>query len=200
MSQVAPSLMLLQRCRRSLRGKSLGLGLLVCLGLIVGTALGPAYANPPVPFEPGDLVIGLGSSPDGSSRSALSHYSSSGELLETLFTMSGSLEETGACFDNSMNLFTTNFEANSISEFGADGSLLQAGLTTNLNQSPNSCVFDAAGHLYVGLSDKDGHFGGGGTVKLNASSGVIVAVAPTCRNAGSARARGYSAVPGRGRW
>src|SRR5262249_37451041 len=40
------------------------------------------------------------------------------------------------------------------------------------NQTPNSCVVDGTGAIYVGFSDGEGGFGGGGLAKLN-SAGVV---------------------------
>src|SRR5262249_21999048 len=94
----------------------------------------------------------------------------------TLLTGSDSFEETGACFDKAKNLYTTNFgstdPANRLSKFGPNGVLLQGSFGGGFNQSPNSCVVDGAGAVYVGFSDGEGGFAGGGLVKLN-SSGIV---------------------------
>src|SRR5215468_6936497 len=133
MRQPVLPLVIRQLCRRS-GGASRMLGLLLVMASIVWAPLGAAHAA--APFNPGDLVVGLGSSPDGSSQGLLRHFSNAGTFLDTLLTTSGSFEETGACFDTSSNLYTTNFEADSITKFDANGNLLQAGLATGLNQSP----------------------------------------------------------------
>ena len=92
---------------------SRGLVVLLILGLLTWAASRPASAG--VPFAPGDLVVGLGSSLDGSSEGEVRHFSPAGNLLETLFTTSGSFEETGMCVDGAKNLYTTNFEGHSVS-------------------------------------------------------------------------------------
>src|SRR5262249_36793422 len=109
--------------RRSNKVTALGV-LLLLLGLF--GAFPSGHADAAAPFSPGDIVVGIGSSPNGGPQGKLLHFSPAGVLLDTLLTTSGSFEETGACFDSSRNLYTTNFEANSVSKFGASGTLLQA--------------------------------------------------------------------------
>jgi uncharacterized repeat protein (TIGR01451 family) len=156
--------------RRGFARKSIRYGILLLL-VLLGWASGPP-AQAAVPFSPGDLVVGLGSSPDGSSRGELRHFSPSGTLLDTLLTTSGSFEETGACFDAARNLYTTNFEANTMSKFGPDGARLQASFGSGFNQYPNSCVVNSVGNVLVGLADRDGDWGGGGVLVLN-PAGVV---------------------------
>src|SRR5262245_24985890 len=84
-----------------------GLVVLV-LGVLLLATIGSAQADP-VPFAPGDVVIGIASAPgpDGTARGELRHFSSSGGLLNTLLTTTRSFEETGPCFDGQRRLFTT---------------------------------------------------------------------------------------------
>ncbi len=150
----------------------LGLGVLLVLALLPWSIPDHAYAGPP--FSPGDLVVGLGSSPDGSSRGELRHFSPNGTLLNTLLTLSGSYEETGACFDSHRRLYSTNFEANSVSKFHSGATLAVSGFKTNLLAGPNSCTVDADGNILVGLSDAvDGSVGGGGLLKLSSAGSVL---------------------------
>jgi hypothetical protein len=46
--------------------------------------------------------------------------------------------------------------------------LASSGFAIGLNGHPNSCIFDAAGNLFVGMSDLNGGFGGGRLLKLDA--------------------------------
>ena len=144
---MASSIVIRRRHRRS-AGFTRFCILFLLLGVLGAISSGRAWADGPVPFSPGDLVIGIGSSPDGSSQGKLLHFSPSGVLLDTLLTTSGSFEETGACFDADKNLYTTNFEANSMSKFGPTGSLSQASFGSGFNEHPNSCIVDGTGsHL-----------------------------------------------------
>ena len=146
----------------------LGLGVMLVLALLPWPLGGPAHAANS--FSPGDLVFGLNSSLDGTLEGKLHHYSSDGStLLNVLYTNSGAFGESGPCFNASRNLFTTNFEGNSMSTFNADGTLASSGLAIGLNEHPNSCIFDAAGNLFVGMSDLNGGFGGGRLLRLDAS-------------------------------
>src|SRR5262245_32604659 len=149
MADAMASSIVIQSGRRRSAGFTRFCILFLLLGLLGAISSAPARADdpvpPPVPFSPGDLVIGIGSSPDGSGQGKLFHVSPSGAWLDTLLTTSGSFEETGACFDTSRNLYTTNFEANSMSKFESSGALLQASFGGGLNNHPNSCVVDGAG-------------------------------------------------------
>ncbi|HXJ81649.1 MAG TPA: MBG domain-containing protein, partial [Candidatus Methylomirabilis sp.] len=182
MSDPIASCFTTRRRRRPVADGALRHGLALLLVCLVSAWTSPAQAQ--VPFSPGDLVIGLGSSPDGTPEGKLRHFAPDGTLLDTLLTTSGSFEETGPCFDAAHALYTTNFEANSMSKFAPSGALLLSSFGSGFNQSPNSCVLDAAGNLYVGLADKDGNFGGGGALKLDAAGDVLATfpdIAPDAR-------------------
>ena len=109
-----------------------------------------------------------------------------GAFVQTLDTTTLGGLETGMCFDAAGNLYTTNFLAHSMSKFSSGGTLLSSTYIDFGPATPSSCVFDAAGHLYVGLSDADASTtpGGGG-----GSDGVI------CRG-GMSDGEGGIAVPG----
>src|SRR5262249_35661296 len=144
----------------------LGVGVMFAVLALLPLLLGePVYAANP--FSPGDLVFGLDSSLDGTLEGKLHHYSPDGStLLNVLYTNSGAFGESGPCLDAARNLFTTNFEGNSISKFDSNGTLVSPGFSIGLNEHPNSCIFDAAGNLFVGMSDLDGGMGGGRLLKL----------------------------------
>src|SRR5262245_11024035 len=151
------------------------LGALLVLGGLLGSAPQPAAADP---LMHGDVIVGLGSSADGTLEGEVRNFSASGDLRQSLFTNSGSFEENGMCMDTARNLYTTNFDANSMSKFDANGNLLHSHFGTGFNEHPNSCVFDASGVIYVGQSDKNGEFGGGGLLKLDQAGNVLATFSP----------------------
>jgi parallel beta-helix repeat protein len=168
--------------RRSMRSLVSGLGKAgsrsVAAGLLL-LVMGWSLAGSALPLSPGDVLVGLGSRTFSSSgRGEVWHFAPDGTLLETLVTTSGSLEETGMCLDAARTLYTTNFEANSMSTFDASGALSQPSFGSGFNQHPNSCVVDALGHVYVGQSDKDEDFGGGGVLKLDAAGTLLATFSP----------------------
>ena len=79
-------------------------------------SIAPAAA---VSYSFGDVFAGVG---DGK----VDHYTSTGTLLETLDTTTGSSEQTGMCFDDEGNLYTTDFTAGKMSRFDKNGVLLDA--------------------------------------------------------------------------
>jgi hypothetical protein len=125
----------------------------------------PAYGDG-VPFHVGDVLAGVG-------NGLIKHFDSSGNLLDTLNTTSGSRDETGMCFDSAGNLFTTNFEANTISEFDKNGNLVAASFGSGFNSSPESCVFNSAGQMFVGQAD-----GSGQVLEFDASGNLLNSFSP----------------------
>ena len=152
------------------RGKSLGAAVRA-FTLVMGWPL----ALWALPLSSGDVLVGLGSS---AQLGAVRHFAPDGTLLETLVTTSGSFEETGMCVDPARTLYTTNFEANSMSTFDATGALSHASFGSGFNEHPNSCIVDAAGRIYVGLSDTDQGFGGGGVIQLDAAGTPLATFSP----------------------
>src|SRR5262249_41515861 len=120
----------------------------------------------------------LGSSIDGQLQGKLNHFANDGSPLNTLFTNSGAFQENGPCFDAARNLFTTNFEGNSLSKFNPDGSLDTSAYATDLNLGPYSCIFDHAGNLYVGLVDRYSNGDGLGGLWRRGANGTVTVVHP----------------------
>jgi YDG domain-containing protein/MBG domain-containing protein len=149
----------------------------VAVGLAVLVVGWPVAASA-LTLSPGDVLVGLGSSASPPGRGEVRHFAPDGTLLETLVTTSGSFEETGMCLDAARTLYTTNFEANSMSAFDATGTLSRASFGSGFNEHPNSCVVDAAGRIYVGQSDKDGDYGRGGVLKFNAAGTLLATFSP----------------------
>jgi WD40 repeat protein len=102
-------------------------------------------------FAPGDVVVGVGNGQYKVFDPTLT------TLLTTLDTTSGSFEDTGGAFDATGNLFVTNFEANSVSEFNSSGVLVNASFGGPYNQSPESITFNSAGDVFVGQADGTHH-------------------------------------------
>jgi hypothetical protein len=125
-----------------------GLGVLFC-----------ATAAWAVQYQVGDVFAGAGSG-------QIRHFSPAGTLIETLNTTTGSTFITGMCFDLSGNLFATNFSTGTVSKFDNAGNLLAANFVT-FTGTPESCVFDAAGNLYVG--------GPGSNVQKFSAAGALLA-------------------------
>ncbi len=127
--------------RRPLRAALLLFGAMLISGVLAGTASADG-----VPLKAGDVLATLG-------NGTIGHFSPDGTLLDTLDTTSGSSELTGMCFDQSGNLYTTNFEANSMSKFDKNGNLVAASFGSGFNQHPESCVVSQAQHVFVGQAD-----------------------------------------------
>jgi hypothetical protein len=123
------------------REGSLKAGAMSALFLLLALGVFPA-AHASVPYATGDVFAGVGSG-------AVSQFSPTGTLENTLQTTSASAEETGMCFDSSGDLFVTNFEALTISKFDSSGNLIAADWYT-FPGNPESCVVDNAGDIYVG--------------------------------------------------
>ncbi|MBI2529429.1 MAG: DUF11 domain-containing protein [Candidatus Rokubacteria bacterium] len=159
---------------------------LLLMGALISFLAQPAQA---APFALGDVLVGLGLAPDGVPRGEVRHYSSTGTPRGSLVTSSGSIEETGMCFDAAGNLYTTNFDARSMSKFeptagGRDedfaGSFIGLGDPSGVTRgAPSSCVVDSSQNLYVGNSDGVGFFfGSGELLKLDLSGSLVTTFAP----------------------
>jgi hypothetical protein len=122
------------------------LGLLVAASAIVAVTVRLSGA---VAFNPGDVLAAVG-------NGQVKHFTPTGTLLETLDDTTGSQFTTGMCFDSAGNLFVTNFDANLVSKFNNTGDLVSANFISGITSSPESCVVDAAGNIYVGVADGDG--------------------------------------------
>jgi hypothetical protein len=115
----------------------------------------------PTQFNTGDVLAGVGAGQIGL-------YSGSGTLRDRLDNTTGSSEQTGMCFDGDGNLYSTNFSANSMSKFNSQGELLDANFGSSFNRSPESCVVDSSGNIYVGQAD-----GSADLLKFNTSGDLL---------------------------
>jgi hypothetical protein len=140
-------------------------GLICALALV--TALGSAAsASAGVPYTKGDVFAGEG-------NGLIKEFKPDGTLVQTLDTTSGSTEDTGMCFDGAGNLYSTNFEANSMSKFDNSGNLVAASFGSGFNAHPESCVFNKAGNMYVGQAD-----GSRQVLEFNSSGALLNSFSP----------------------
>jgi hypothetical protein len=98
------------------------------------------------------VVIPTGTVIAGTGGGLYSEFTQDGIFLGQLDTMSGSAEDTGCAFDPIGDLITTNFEANSASEFDPTGTLIGS-FGSGYNEHPESVTFDRAGDVYFGQAD-----------------------------------------------
>ncbi len=96
-----------------------------------------------IPFAIGDVFAAVGSG-------QIDVYSSEGVFKQTLNTTSGSLEQTGMCFDTSGNFYSTNFEAQNMTKFDNTGALVAYPWGGPFDAFPENCVVDASNNIYVG--------------------------------------------------
>lgn len=114
---------------------------MVLLFALTGTVSPVAFANG-VAFNPDDVFAGVG-------PGIVNHFSNAGALLDQLNNGTGSTYQTGMCFDAANNLYETDFSTNRISEFDKNGNLVNATFATNPS-TPESCLIDQAGNMFVG--------------------------------------------------
>ncbi len=135
------------------------------LAFILGALMVTTAWAGPFSFQSGDIVVGVG-------LGQYKVFDSTGTLLTTLDTTTGSSEDTGGAFDSHGNLIVTNFEANSASWFNVNGTLL-GGFGSGFNAHPESVTFDKSGNVYIGQADGNAQvleFNSTGTTLLNSWS------------------------------
>jgi hypothetical protein len=113
---------------------------LVSASFVVLFAQLPASAGSA--YVRGDVLAGVG-------NGQIKEYKPDGTFVQTLNTTASSSEDTGMCFDPSLNLFSTQFEAGTVASFDNAGTLLNASWATGMG-GVESCVLDRAGNVYVG--------------------------------------------------
>ena len=100
-----------------------------------------------------------------------------GTLVRTLDTGLGSFT-TGLAI-NGGNLYVTDFNANDVSKFGSDGTLIGS-FGSGYNSDPESIVFDSSGNAYVGQAD------GSKSVLMFSSSGApLTSFSPATEDRGT---------------
>src|SRR5207253_11363631 len=126
--------------------------------LLLAVAAGAlAFAAPQAvaaPFTIGDVFAGVG-------NGHINEYTPTGTFVQQLDTLSGSLEETGVCFDGNTptsNLRSTNFTNNSMSRIPQSGAV-QYPWGGPFNADPESCLVSVDPNttqtvVYVGQADR----------------------------------------------
>ncbi|MCG8461228.1 MAG: hypothetical protein MI919_33495, partial [Holophagales bacterium] len=108
----------------------------ILLGALVATGAGAQ------PFRDGEVFAGL---PGGE----IARHSPDGSKSGSLRVPSGG-QMTGMCFDAQNRMYATDFMSRAVARFDIDGRLLDGHWATGFGGNPESCVVDAAGHVYVG--------------------------------------------------
>ncbi|MFN2471242.1 MAG: hypothetical protein ABR583_09715 [Gaiellaceae bacterium] len=88
-------------------------------------------------------------------ESTINEFAAGGALKEKLMTTTDTFFNGGMCFDSEGNLYSTNFDANGMTKFNAQGGVLAADFGSGFDADPESCVVDASNNIYVGQSDGD---------------------------------------------
>jgi len=126
----------------------------------------------------GDLLV-------GGENGRIYHYDADGTSIDVWDTKSeqtfnsGLAEEGGMCFDASLDVYSTNFDASSMTEFDSTGTILVNPWASGFNTKPESCVRDSAGNFYVGSVDP-------GDIRKFSPTGALVATySPTGQTRGA---------------
>ncbi len=93
-------------------------------------------------FQLGDVFAAVG-------QGKIKRFSPSGVLLQTLDSGSGSSETAGMAFDSAGNLYSTQFQGNSVYKFDINGTLIGP-FGSGFDSHPESIVIDTAKNIYVG--------------------------------------------------
>lgn len=156
------------------RGRALWMAI-AALSLVLGFAVTSSAAADGVPLKPGDVLVGEG-------NGLIKHFDSNGNLLDTLDTQAGSTEDTGMCFDQEGNLYTTNFEANDMSKFDKNGNLVASSFisSSTFDEHPESCVFNSKDQMYVGQAD-----GNAQVLEFDTSGNLLNSFSPAPQDRGT---------------
>lgn len=114
-------------------------------GVLLPVVAAPAAHASGVPYNVGDVFAATG-------NGKIKHFNSTGTLLDTLDSGTGSAEDAGMAFDPAGNLYSTQFVANTAVKFDNQGNLVGT-FGSGYNASPESIVRDSAGDFYVGEAD-----------------------------------------------
>lgn len=129
--------------------------------------------RPSVAFMAGDILAAVGGG-------QIEHFSAIGQLIEVLNSNITDTYNAGMCFDSSGNLYVTDFDAQTLSKFDGSGNLLQSSWGSGYNSDPESCVFDGAGHIYVGQAD-----GAAQILEFDTSGNLLASFTPSPQSRGT---------------
>src|SRR5262249_1639032 len=133
----------------------LGMGLVLLLGTLSFSVVGPAYATPPkpnpvpnplgpgkqgpglpplphTPYQPGDVFVSWG-------NGHVLRYFQDGTMLDDLYNTIDSLEVGGTCFDATGHLYAANFTSGVMSKFDNSGNLTDPIWGGPFSILPESC-------------------------------------------------------------
>ena len=142
----------------------LGAGIALA-ALALGLTVQPVRAVVP---SKGDLYVGL-------DNGKIGHYTNAGVSVGPLLDSThGASKSTGMCFDSSGNLFSAQFQANTLSKFNSAGSLTAANFGSGYNQGPESCEVNALGQILIGQAN-----GNHQLLKLDGAGNLLATYSPT---------------------
>lgn len=120
--------------------------------LVVGVFAAFLLAAQPasaVKYEVGDVFAAVGSG-------TIRQFSPSGVLKDNLDTQTGGFYQTGMCFSEAGNLYSTNFTANNMTKFDDAGNVLKFPFGSGFNSHPESCTALEDRGVYVGQAESTG--------------------------------------------
>jgi hypothetical protein len=123
-------------------------------------------------FATGDVFVSVG---DG----LVQERQPNGTLVRTLDTGKGAGFFTTGLAISGGNLYVTDFNANDVSKFGSDGTLIGS-FGSGYNSDPESIVFDSFGNAYVGQAD-----GSKSVLKFSPSGALLMSFSPATEDRGT---------------
>jgi hypothetical protein len=151
--------------------------LTIILSPLLAGLLAPLFGAHPalasgVGYHTGDVFAAIG---DGK----IKHFSSTGTLLDTLDSATGSAEDAGMAFDLGGNLYSTQFTANTMVKFDNQGNRLGT-FGSGFGSDPESVVRDHVGNFYVGQAD-----GSHQVLKFDANGTPLATFSPAVEKRGT---------------
>ncbi len=134
-------------------------------------ALGASAAGGEKLCEPGDVIVGV-------THGSTLVFDAQGRFRKQLHLAPGS-PKTGMCFDREGNLYATSFAEGRVLKFDRRGELVDDRWGGFFDQSPETCVVDADGNLFVGEA-----YGRRQVTKLDPGGGVVASFHPRTENKG----------------
>lgn len=150
------------------------------VAVALATAISPLAMAPltahAAPLAYGDLLV---SGPGG----RIYHFDPHGTLLNVMDTQTENTSnapsrEAAVCFDAGLDVFSTNYDAGSMTEFNLQGNIVANPWAGSFNTNPQSCVRDSAGNTYIGSANP------GGLTKLSPTSTLLATYSPTSQGGG----------------
>lgn len=137
--------------------------------VLLSLALPPSASADHEPYKEGELFVSVGGG-------IMRRFDAQGQQTEDLDTETDSAEIGDMCFASG-RMYSMNFQDGSISLFDGSGGLVESRWASSgegLSGSPESCVLDSDGNLYVGFEAEPG----GTLQKLNPGGDIIESYTP----------------------